>query len=229
MDAFAERKADLIVEVAHPSISKSHGAKFLQFADYMVGSPTAFADSEIEESLRRLADNNEGRGVYVPAGALWGAEDIKKMADRGTLTGLTVTMKKHPASLKVESELKPKLAQAFKPASGEVVVYDGPVRGLCPLAPNNVNTMACAALAAHNIGFDKVRARLIADSSLDAHVIFIEVQGPPASNTSERGFSVTTERYNPAKVGAVTGSATYVSFLSSLLGARGAGAGFHFC
>jgi hypothetical protein len=28
---------------------------------------------------------------------------------------------------------------------------------LCPLAPNNVNTMACAALAAHNLGFDKVK------------------------------------------------------------------------
>ncbi len=40
----------------------------------------------------------------------------------------------------------------------------GSVRGLCPLAPNNVNTMACAAIAAHNLGFDGVVGCLVADS-----------------------------------------------------------------
>ena len=39
----------------------------------------------------------------------------------------------------------------------------GPVRELCPLAPNNVNTMACAAIAAHNLGFDGVVGCLVAD------------------------------------------------------------------
>ena len=37
------------------------------------------------------------------------------------------------------------------------------MRALCPLAPNNVNTMATAALAAAPLGFDGVRARLVAD------------------------------------------------------------------
>ena len=32
--------------------------------------------------------------------------------------------------------------------TGEHVLYDGPVRELCRLAPNNVNTMAVAAIAA---------------------------------------------------------------------------------
>jgi hypothetical protein len=31
-------------------------------------------------------------------------------------------------------------------------LYEGPVRALAGLAPNNVNTMACAALAAPSIG-----------------------------------------------------------------------------
>lgn len=39
----------------------------------------------------------------------------------------------------------------------------GTVRELCPLAPNNVNTMAAAALAAAALGFDGVKARLITD------------------------------------------------------------------
>lgn len=39
----------------------------------------------------------------------------------------------------------------------------GSVRGLCPLAPNNVNTMATAAIAAHNLGFDHVQGCLVSD------------------------------------------------------------------
>lgn len=39
----------------------------------------------------------------------------------------------------------------------------GSVRELCPLAPNNVNTMAAAAIAAHNLGFDKTQGCIVAD------------------------------------------------------------------
>ena len=102
------------------------------------------------------------------------------------------------------------------------MLYEGPVRALCPMAPNNVNTMACCALAAHNLGFDGVVGRLVADPSLDAHIVDIDVTGPG-------GFTVRTSRHNPAAVGAVTGNATYEAFLSSMLGAHGQGAGFHFC
>ena len=49
---------------------------------------------------------------------------------------------------------------------GETVLYDGPIRDLAPLAPNNVNTMAAAALAAPNLGFDGVQARLVVDPDL---------------------------------------------------------------
>ena len=40
--------------------------------------------------------------------------------------------------------------------------FTGPVRNLCPLAPNNVNTMAAAAIAAHNLGFDEVQGCIVA-------------------------------------------------------------------
>ena len=43
------------------------------------------------------------------------------------------------------------------------MLFLGPVRDLCPLAPNNVNTMAVASIAAHNLGFDGVQGCLIAD------------------------------------------------------------------
>eukprot|EP01090_Pellita_catalonica_P019843 TRINITY_DN6869_c0_g1_i1.p1 TRINITY_DN6869_c0_g1~~TRINITY_DN6869_c0_g1_i1.p1 ORF type:complete len:288 (-),score=60.38 TRINITY_DN6869_c0_g1_i1:550-1413(-) len=228
LEDFKEYNADIIVEVAHPSITKKFGADFASCADYFVGSPTIFADIDVEKEIRAVAENNtQNHGVYIPAGALWGADDIQKMSDRGTLEGLTVTMKKHPASLKVEAELIPKVQEILKRDSKtDEIVYEGPVRGLCPLAPKNVNTMACAALAGYSLGFDKVQARLIANTSLTAHVIDIDVKGP---GSEEGCFSVSTTRYNPAKTGAVTGNATYGSFLSSILRIGGRGNGIHFC
>eukprot|EP00735_Rhodelphis_limneticus_P015543 TRINITY_DN9839_c0_g1::TRINITY_DN9839_c0_g1_i1::g.2934::m.2934 TRINITY_DN9839_c0_g1::TRINITY_DN9839_c0_g1_i1::g.2934 ORF type:complete len:168 (-),score=28.75,sp/Q5FW48/ASPD_XENTR/54.82/3e-50,DUF108/PF01958.13/1.1e-20 TRINITY_DN9839_c0_g1_i1:77-520(-) len=147
------------------------------------------------------------------------------MASRGTLRGLTVTMKIHPGSIKAVGELAPKV-DAAKEAQGACVVYEGPVQGLCPLAPNNVNTMACAALAGFNLGFSGVKAVLVADSSLDAHIVEVDVFGPEVEGDS---FSVKTVRHNPAKPGAVTGHATFMSFYSSLTLAHGRGHGLHFC
>lgn len=40
------------------------------------------AAQETEAALRQAA---QVHGLYVPSGAFWGGEDIKKMADRGTL------------------------------------------------------------------------------------------------------------------------------------------------
>ena len=159
-------------------------------------------------------------GVYIPSGALWGAEDIKKMADRGNLESLRITMNKHPSSFKLTGELREKLDQSDP--NKPITLYEGPVRGLCPLAPQNVNTMAAACIAGHTLGFDKTIGRLCSDPSLDKHQIVIEVGGPG-------GFKVTTQRDNPSKIGAVTGQATYASFLSSVNNACGRGAGFHLC
>jgi predicted dinucleotide-utilizing enzyme len=51
LDDFASKGADLIVEAAHPSISRTHGPRFLATADYLIGSPTCFADIETDKFL----------------------------------------------------------------------------------------------------------------------------------------------------------------------------------
>eukprot|EP00746_Dinoflagellata_sp_MGD_P011310 gnl/MRDRNA2_/MRDRNA2_123662_c0_seq1.p1 gnl/MRDRNA2_/MRDRNA2_123662_c0~~gnl/MRDRNA2_/MRDRNA2_123662_c0_seq1.p1 ORF type:complete len:306 (+),score=69.74 gnl/MRDRNA2_/MRDRNA2_123662_c0_seq1:49-918(+) len=209
LGSFADFNADLIVEVAHPSITAEFGAAFLKTADYFVGSPTCFADADVEAAMR--AKLKEGsKSLFVPSGALWGIHDIQKMADRGTLKSLQVSMTFAPPALKVNGEVAEKLAAAD---GKETLLYEGSVRGLCPMAPNNTNTMAAAAMAGHTVGFDGTVAKLIAaPPGCDAHRVIVEVGGPD-------GFSVNTTRINPAKPGAVTGKATFVSFLSSVLSA----------
>lgn len=162
-----------------------------------------------------LASNEFNHKIYVPCGAFWGGDDIRKMADRNTLKALSITMKKHPSSLKLESPLKELIDNHNE--SNPLIVYQGPVRDICHLAPNNVNTMAVGALVAHNLGFDKVQACLVADPSLtDKHLIEIEVTGPYNEKLNQ-SFKCTTIRSNPAIVGHVTGNQTYESFYNSLL------------
>jgi len=220
---------DLIVEVAHPQITKDYGEFFLSIANYMIGSPTALADLDLESRLYAAA-TKYSRALYVPSGAFWGAQDIKKMADLGVLSELKVTMKKHPSAFRLSGQLHER-NQRLMNSSDEgsaLVLYEGPVRELCALAPNNVNTMAAAAVAGHNLGFDKVVGRLISDVRLkNWHIVEVDACGLP--NKAGDCFSVTTLRKNPATPGAVTGSATFKSFCNSLLLARNTGSGVHMC
>ena len=48
-----------------------------------MGSPTALAEDSVREALIEGAKGEHG--LFVAAGALWGAVDIQRMADRGTL------------------------------------------------------------------------------------------------------------------------------------------------
>jgi len=223
---FEKFKPQLVVEVAHPNITKEFAPMFLEAGcDFFCGSPTVFAETTVEEQFRAIINKRTTNGIYLPVGALWGAEDIKRMASRGTLCGLKITMKFHPHSLKLTGDLSKRLEE-LKGVQGEHILYSGPVRGLCGSAPNNTNTMACAALAGFTLGFDKTQGCLICDESLTAHIIDIEVEGP----TREAGtFRVHSTRFNPAATGAVTGSATFVTFLQSMMDAHGKLAGFHFC
>ena len=210
---FSCKGADMIIEVAHPSITRDYGTKFLSCTDYLAGSPTCFADAAVEAAIRKQVANS-GYSLYLPAGALWGANDIQKMASQNSISNMTITMKKNSHHLKVLGNLKTALDKIVaNDLPGEHVLYEGPVGPLCPLAPNNVNTMACAAMAG-GLGFHNTKARLVVDRSLDAHVVEVDIEGPD-------GFIVKSSRYNPAKEGAVTGNATYASFLNSLLAATG--------
>ncbi|XP_049648700.1 aspartate dehydrogenase domain-containing protein [Accipiter gentilis] len=214
-----QTEVDLVVEVAHPCVAREHGEQILAHADFMLGSPTALADPETERRLRGAAERG-GHTLYVPRGALWGCEDIRRMDEAGTLAALKVTMTKAPQSFRLEGRLRERLAAAVAEGTRSVL-YEGPLRPLCPLAPNNVNTMAAAAVAAPRLGFDGVRACLVADPSVpDWHVVEVEVT---SVGDEGRALRVTSTRRNPAAPGAVTGNATRDAFWSSLLACPGHG------
>ncbi|CAF4281323.1 unnamed protein product, partial [Rotaria magnacalcarata] len=71
---------------------------------------------------------------------------------------------------------------------------------------------------------------LIADTSLsDRHIVEIELSGPETivNENDKVKFHTKTVRSNPAEIGAVTGTATLLSFVSSIKRAKGRTAGIH--
>ncbi|XP_007256342.2 aspartate dehydrogenase domain-containing protein [Astyanax mexicanus] len=218
LSEFTHKKADLIVEVCHPQIVKEFGVHFLAHANLLVGSPSALSDSQLNQELRCSAQKH-GNTLYVPSGALWGGQDIQRLNDSGSLKALSIRMSKHPSCFRLTGGL----LSDWSEDEGRRVLFHGSVAELCPIAPNNVNTMAAAAIAATTLGFNGVTGEIVSDTALaDYHLVEVEVTGPD-------GFSVTTVRRNPAKIGAVTGSATYNSFWSSLLVCKGHGGRVYLC
>ena len=242
LDDFATRGADLIIEVAHPVVYETHGEMFLLAGcDLCIGSPTALANANVyrrlitclDELKRKCASSSTlSPSLYFPSGALWGADDILKMGSKSAISRATISMRKPPGSMRLVGELEEKRRKFDEDSSGEreCLLYRGPVRALCSMAPNNVNTMACLAVAS-NLGFDAVEGTLIADKSISAHIIEIEMVGFPVRGRDEDDvFRLFTRRYNPCDPNAVTASATYHSFAASIsrLAIRRP-PGIHFC
>ena len=210
LHAFASRHPDLVVEMAHPAVTRQFGELFLQGTDYLPLSMTAFADEALRQRLLETA-RRSGTCLFVPHGAVVGLENI--FEGRDLWEEVTVVMKKSPKNLDFTS------APQFKPAdlTRATVLYDGPTRAVCPLFPRNVNSHATVALA--GIGFDRTRSVLIADPSLEVSVIELTAQG--------KGAALRIERSNPLK--GVSGVFTLHSTLAAVCRAKGSGGVMQIC
>ena len=200
---------DVILEASHPDVIRQHGAAFLKYSSLFITSLTALADEQVVKELIAVAQEYNNT-IYIPTGAGWGFEDVIKMANANTLKSASISMEFHADALKLNEPLASVLEEFKQGDLQTISLYKGPVRELAALAPNNVNTMCGLSLAAHNLGFDGVVGELKATKLDHTHKVYIEIEGPG-------GYRVKTERLNPAVPGAVTGSMTFQSFLSSLL------------
>lgn len=74
---------------------------------------------------------------------------------------LFIRMSKHPSCFRLTGDI----LTDWTEGEGRRVLYKGSVAELCPLAPNNVNTMAAAAVAAGTLGFTGVQGEIVSDTA----------------------------------------------------------------
>jgi aspartate dehydrogenase len=201
---FTQHAPDLIVEAAHPDLSRTHATAFLQYCDYMPASVTALADDGLRERLVATAKRS-GHRLIIPRGALVGADAL--IAWRHMWRDVTITFRKHPNNIDLSA-----VNWRAEDITSETVIFDGPVREIAPLFPRNVNTMVTCALA--TVGLDRCRGRMIADPSLDHAVAEVEAKG------SDGSYLATTKRQ--PMVG-VSGTEMFASTLRSVVKASGSG------
>lgn len=167
-----------------------------------MGSPSALSDADLNRELRQAA-HKYSRTLYVPSGALWGGQDIQRMSDSGKLKvavvvrdgpfllsglawpdpllcfqGVFVRMSKHPSCFRLTGDA----LSDWQEGEGRRVLFSGSVAELCPLAPNNVNTMAAAAVAAGDLGFAGVRGEIVSDTACVPRLIRCSRENPNSIN-----------------------------------------------
>jgi aspartate dehydrogenase len=207
---FAERDVQLVVELAHPDVTRHHGADFLGATDYMPLSLTAFADAALEQRLLGIA-RDAGTRLFVPHGAVIGLDALEE--GRDTWESVRIVMKKPVRSLDFSA------SPEFDPAqiTEERVLFDGSARDICPKFPRNVNSHAAVALA--GIGFDRTQSVLVADPNLEASIIELEARGG--------GVEIAIRRENP--MAGVSGVMTLMSCLASIGRAEAVQPGLRVC
>ena len=139
---------DLIVELAHPDITRKMGESILQQADYMPCSITAFADDKLIDRLLSVASES-GTRLYIPHGAVVGLDNLIETRDNWEQA--KITFRKPPASIGMPNA----------PQADETILFEGSVREIADKFPRNVNAMVACALA--TVGLDTARARIVAD------------------------------------------------------------------
>lgn len=165
LDEAAASAPGLIVEAAHPDVTRLHGERLVALADYLPLSVTALADDTLRERLRRVAERH-GTRVLLPHGALVGAASLAEWRDHWR--SVTFRMEKPPASLPDEPA-----------ADRRTVVHDGSVRSIAARFPRNVNAMVAGALA--TIGLDRARGVMVADPALRELRLIVEARGRDGS------------------------------------------------
>ncbi|MBT3341715.1 MAG: DUF108 domain-containing protein [Gemmatimonadetes bacterium] len=204
---FDGRGADLIVEMAHPDVTRKWGTKILEKTNYMFISVTALADQAIETGIEETTAKF-GTRAFVPHGGVVGMDAL--LENRDIWESVEVVMKKPPKNVDCA-------AAGVDPESitKETCLYEGPTRGICPKFPRNVNTHAAIAYA--GIGFDRTHSILIVDPAWTEATVAIRAKAPGVDLKVERVETIT----------GVTGASTPASIYNTVQMIGSTGPGIH--
>ena len=162
---------DVVVDCAGHAGLSAHGAGVLRAGlDLITVSVGALADRQLYQTLEQAAQAG-GASLYLASGAI-GALDALSAASAGRLENVTYTGRKPPvgwAGSAAEQQLD------LSALTGPQMFFDGTARECALSYPKNANVAASVALA--GLGFDKTRARLIADPGASRNIHEVTAHG----------------------------------------------------
>lgn len=204
---FERSRPDLVVEMAHPDVTRKWGRTILEKTNYMFVSVTALADHEVEQMIEETT-RKHGTRAFIPHGGVIGMDALRE--NREVWQSVEVVMKKSPKNVDCgRAGVDPDQIKT------ETVLYDGPTRGICPIFPRNVNTHAAIAYA--GIGFDRTHSLLVVNPAWNTAVVSIHAQGGGIEMKIERIEGIT----------GVTGASTPASIYNSVQTIGSTGPGIH--
>jgi aspartate dehydrogenase len=161
LDQLLEGRPDILVEAAGHEAVQDYAERVLAAGCTLVCcSVGALADGVLRSRLLAA-----GGKLVVPSGAVGGLDVIAAAAP--TLEEVVVEQRKPPRSLlpagKADALTEPE------------VVFEGTVAEVVAIYPKTTNVAAAVALA--GLGFEKTRARVVADPALSANAVRLLVRG----------------------------------------------------
>ena len=168
---FFKEKFDYVIESAgHESIF-SFGEKVLKNkSNLIITSTGALTDDNLLNNLL-LCSKKYNKKLIIPSAGI-GALDILSASSVGNLKEVNMIIRKNAEAWEgtiAENHFD------LKAYNKNLVLFSGTVREGAKLYPQNVNISATVALA--SIGLDKTHLKIISDSSINTHIISINVKG----------------------------------------------------
>jgi aspartate dehydrogenase len=160
--------ADVVVEAAGRSAVVDHAEAVLGAGiDFVCCSVGALADGPLRARVLAAATRSGAR-LIIPSGAVGGLDLMRAAAEAG-LDEVLVEQRK-PARILLDD-----------PLDEARVVFEGSVAQVVELYPETTNVAAAVALA--GLGFERTRARVVADPALEANQVVLTARGSFGSFT----------------------------------------------
>ena len=155
------QNVNLVIEAASIKAAQTYMATILeQEKDIVIMSIGAFSDPVFYESIIQLL-NNTDRHVFLPSGAIGGADIIRSVKDY--IEDVTIVTTKSNKSLKGAPYFFNKSIN-IDTIKEKKVIFDGNAIDAIKEFPSNINISALVSLA--GIGFEKTRVKIIVDPKI---------------------------------------------------------------
>jgi aspartate dehydrogenase len=166
LEELVDANPSVVVEAAsHDALRECAEAVLEAGADLVCVSVGALGDADLRDRLTAAAERGGAR-LIVPSGAVGGLDLLCAAADGG-LDEVVVEQRKPPGSVLSEAE-----ADALEKP---MVVFEGNVAEAVRRYPKTANVAASVALA--GLGFERTRARVVADPALSANQVLLTARG----------------------------------------------------